>query len=449
MFNRLPLFILSASIILPSAALAQPTYTSEECLAMAQSRNPAILASIERKTQAEWQKKATYGDFLPKLNVDYSYTYYDEENSIDASFWNIGEVTTRERNNFRLGIYVDQPLFTGFRLTDTYNLADLGLKEAVAGEQLATLEITYQTLRSYYTFLMAQKIQKVADEAVIQLSSHLRDSEQFFKNEIIPLNNLLESKVYLANAKQDAKRAAGQTRIARMQLATVIKEPLAIPFTVADTPDIVEIQTPVEELIVQAMQKRPELRQANYRKEAAKTSISLAKSAYYPTIMLSAGHNRYGGDAWVDGTGVSAIQDPEETLIGVYASWELFAWGQTNQRVSQASAADREAKQAISAVIDAISLEVQDNYISATTSYSNIETARIAVDQAKENLRMSELRYKNQIATNTDVLDARTLLSQTETNYYRAIYEYNIGLAGISRAVGVYNRQDFAFNTPQ
>lgn len=449
MLTHLRIAFLSASIVLPATALAQATYTSEECLAMAKARNPTILASIERKTQAAEKKDATYSDFLPKLKVDYSYTYFDKENSIDASFWNIGEVTTREHNNFRLGIYIDQPLFTGFRLTDTYNLADLGLKEAVAGEQLATLEITYQTLRTYYNYLMAQKIQRVADEAVTQLTSHLRDSEQFFKNEIIPLNNLLESKVHLANAKQDAKRAAGQTRIARMQLATVIKEPLATPFSVADTPDTVELRTPVQELIIQALQKRPELRQANYRQEAAKTNISLAKSAYYPTIMLSAGHNRYGGDAWVDGHGVSDIQDPEETMVGVYASWELFAWGQTNQRVRQASAADREAKQALTAVIDAISLEVQDNYIYATTSYSNIETAKIAVQQAKENLRMSELRYKNQIATNTDVLDARTLLSQTETNYYRAVYEYNIGLAGISRAVGVYNRQDFALNSQQ
>jgi outer membrane protein TolC len=447
MLPPLRIIILSASIALPATAFAQSTYTSDECLAMAKTRNPAVLASIERKTQAAEKKDATYGDFLPKLNVDYSYTYFDEENTIDASSLGISDVTTRERNNFRLGIHVDQPLFTGFRLTDTYNLADLGLKEAVAGEQLATLEITYQTLRTYYNYLMAQKIQKVADEAVVQLSSHLRDSEQFFKNEIIPLNNLLESKVHLANAKQDARRAAGQTRITRMQLATVIKEPLAIPFMVADTPDTAKLHTPVEELIIQALQKRPELRQANYRQEAARTNISLAKSAYYPTIMLSAGHNRYGGDALVDGSGVSDIQDPEETMVGVYASWELFAWGQTNQRVRQASAADREAKQALTAVIDAISLEVQDNYIYATTSYANIETARVAVQQAKENLRMSELRYKNQISTNTDVLDARTLLSQTETNYYRAIYEYNIGLAGISRAVGVFDRHEFALSS--
>lgn len=446
MLTHLRIVFLSASIALPVTALAQPTYTSDECLEMAKTRNPTVLASLEKRTQAKWKKEAAYSDFLPKLNVDYSYTYYDEVNSIDARFAGIDKVTTREQDNFRMGIYIDQPLFTGFRITDTYDLASLGLKEAVAGEQLATLEITYQTLRAYYTFLMTQKMQMVADDAVAQLSSHLRDSEQFFKNEVIPLNNLLESKVYLANAKQDAQIAASQTRISRMRLATIIKEPLTAPFKVVDSPDTQELLNPVDRLMIQALQKRPELQQANYRQEAAKTGISLAKSSYYPTIMLSAGHNRYGGDAWVDGSGVSDIQDPEETMVGVYASWELFAWGQTKQNVAQASAANREAKQILTGVMDTISLEVQDNYIYTVTSFANITTAKVAVEQAKENLRMSELRYKNQIATSTEVLDARTLLTQTRSNYYRAVYEYNIGLAGLARAVGVYNKQELALN---
>lgn len=446
MLKTLSVLFISASITLPALVSAQTTYTSIQCLEMAKARNPAVLASMERRSQAEWKKEAAFGDFLPKLNVDYSYTYLDETNSIDAQFIGIDEVTASVHNNYQMSIYVDQPLFTGFRLSETYELTKLGLKGAVAGEQLANLEITYQTLRAYYNFLMAQKFQMVADDAVAQLTSHLHDSEQFFKNEIIPLNNLLESKVHLANAKQEARIAASQTRISRMQLATIIKEPLALPFSVEDSPDLVALTNSITSLTDQAMQMRPELQQANYQQEATKKHIILAKATYYPTIMLSAGHNRYGDDISVDGSGLSDIQIPEETTVGVYATWELFAWGQTKHQVNQANAANREAKQQLAGVIDEITLEVQDNYINTITSYDNINSAKIAVDQAKENLRMSELRYKNQISTNTAVLDARTLLTQTETYYYQAIYKYNISLAGLSRAVGVNNRQELTIN---
>lgn len=443
MFKKLGIAVLTASLSLPSLALCA-TYNRDQCLEMALSRNPMVLASIERKTQAELNQKAVYSDFLPKLNVDYSYTYLDKTNTIDASFLSVDEVSVSVHNNYRMGIYVDQPLFTGFRLTETYNLAKLGFKAAVAGEQLAGLEVTFQTLRAYYNFLMAQKFQKVADAAVAQLSSHLNDSEQFYKNEIIPLNNLLESKVYLANAQQDAKVAASRSKMARMNLAKIIKEPLNSPFTVEDNPDLTAIANPVEALTIQALQTRPELQQANYKYTASQKQITIAKSMYYPTIMATAAHNRYGSDPLVDGTGISDITNPEVSTIGVYATWELFAWGQTDHRINQANAASREANHVLTSVMDDISLEVQDNYIYAQTSFNNILTAKTAVKQAKENLRMAKLRYKNQIATNTEVLDAQTLLTDTETKYYQAIYHYNIGIAGLTRAVGVTNREQLA-----
>ena len=447
MYKQFISILLLIAVSLPGLVLAAGTvYTREQCLEMALTRNPMVLASTERKTQAEWQKKSAYDNFLPKLNVDYSYTYVDDERDIDLRSIGIGEVNVSKRNNWKMSLHVDQPLFTGFRLVETYRLADLGLKTAVAGEQLARLEISFQTVKAYYSFLMAQKFQKVAESAVTQLVSHLNDSEQFFKNEIIPLNDLLESKVHLANAVQDAQVAAGQTRTSRMVLATIIKEPLAVEFKVEDLPDMVALTGGIESLTLQALEVRPELQQANYNLEASKKHITLARSAYYPTVSLSAAHNRYGGDPLVDGHGLSDIQDSRESMIGVYASWELFAWGQTNHEVNRAQAASREVDQALTGVVDEIKLEVQNNFINAGTAFKNIATAQVAVEEARENLRMNELRYKNQLATNTNVLDARTLLTDSETKYYQALYGYNIQLAGLSRAVGVKRWNDLNLN---
>ncbi len=430
--------ILLVLVSLPGlVSAATKTYTYQQCVEMALTRNPLVLASIERKSQAEWQKKSAYDNFLPKLNMDYSYTYLDDEQTFDPSILGGDSISITKHDNFMMGLNIDQPLFTGFRLTETYKLADLGLKVATAGEQLASLDIIFRTTRAYYNFLMFQKLEQVANAAMEQLASHLYDSEQFFKNEVIPLNDLLQSKVHLANAQQDTLIAASHTRIARSALATIIKEPLSLEFSVVDSPDQAPLIGSIETFTRQALEVRPELQQANYNLEATKKYITLAKSTYFPQIFLRASHNRYGGNAWVDGHGLSDIQDSRESMIGVYASWELFSWGQTRHEINQAKAASRESRQALEGVIDEIKLEVQNNFIGAETAYKNIETAQLAVEQAQENLRMVKLRYKNQIATNTNVLDANTLLTETQTKYYQAIYDYNIKLAGLARSVGV------------
>ena len=96
--------------------------------------------------------------------------------------------------------------------------------------------------------------------------------------------------------------------------------------------------------------------------------------------------------------------------------------------------------------MDEIQQEVHDSFSNAITVYTNIATSKKAVKQAKENLRMNTVRYKNQISTATDVLDAQTLLTDTQTKYYQAVYHYNIWLAGLARSVGVQSWKDFQVN---
>ena len=441
------LFTVLIFIFLAGEAVAgDTTYTLEQCLKMARTRNPAILASIEKKVETEWLKQSAHDDFLPKLNMDYSYTYLDEAHNINADFFNVGEVSITKHNNFQMGLYIDQPLFTGFRLTETYNLAEIGLKEAVAGEELANLEITFQTVRAYYTLLLSMKYEEVMKASVVQLTSHYNDSNQFYKNEIIPLNDLLESEVHLANARQDAEITANQTKIARRSLANIIKEPIRSNFTVTDTYNKNPLTLDTNKLVLAAMDIRPELKKANYTLQASKKQITLAKSYYYPTVALRATHNRYGGNPLVDGHGLSDLQDDEVTTIGVYAKWQLFAWGQTKHNINAAAAASRAAQQQLVQVMDEIEQEVHDNFSNAITTYTNIAISKKAVEQAKENLRMNTMRYKNQIATTTDVLDAQTLLTNTQTMYYRAVYHYNIWLAGLARSVGVQSLKDLQVN---
>jgi len=58
------------------------------------------------------------------------------------------------------------------------------------------------------------------------------------------------------------------------------------------------------------------------------------------------------------------------------------------------------------------------------------------LDQARENLRITNVQYRQQMATTTDVLDATAFLSQGQTNYYSALYGYQMAMAELERAIG-------------
>jgi len=67
---------------------------------------------------------------------------------------------------------------------------------------------------------------------------------------------------------------------------------------------------------------------------------------------------------------------------------------------------------------------------------ANIETARVSVEQAEENDRITTLQYKEQIAIFLEVLNAQVFLAQTRADFNQALYGYEIARAELERAIG-------------
>ncbi|MBM4290005.1 MAG: TolC family protein [Deltaproteobacteria bacterium] len=62
-----------------------------------------------------------------------------------------------------------------------------------------------------------------------------------------------------------------------------------------------------------------------------------------------------------------------------------------------------------------------------------------AVKQGEENLRLNEERYKEQVGTATEVIDAQTLLTRVRVNYTNALYDHQVQKAYMLRAIGRIN----------
>ncbi len=86
-----------------------------------------------------------------------------------------------------------------------------------------------------------------------------------------------------------------------------------------------------------------------------------------------------------------------------------------------------------------IKLEVQNAYLGLKETAERIAVTKDAVNQAEENLRLNEERYKEQVGTATDVIDAQTLLTRVRVNYNNAIYDHQVQKAQMLRAIGRIN----------
>ncbi len=417
-------------------AAAQETYSLKKCLELAHQRNPRIQIQHFQTVQAEELSKAAKTEFLPKLEAGYSFIYRDKINSYDIDGLSFPANT---HDLYNLDFTLTQPLFTGFSIIENYRLAQLGIKEARANEELARLEITYETEAAYFNYLKQLKFAETAARTIDRLEAQARDSQLFFDNELIPLNDLLYSKVKLSQARQRQRRVKTGVLLARAQLATIIQIDRDSIFTVTDEPSQKTMDFSLDKATDVALSKRPELRLANYAIASAGHQVKLAQSEYYPNLSLQASHTRMGDKFTVDGDGITST--PYNTLVSIGATWKLWEWGRRSHQVKSARASVEEARRTLKQVEDEIALEIKNNFENAATSFLNIATAAEEVELGKENFRVTKLRYQNQLSTATEVLDSQAALTEAEAGYYNALYEYNIQLAALARAAGVEHWQ--------
>ena len=423
------------------AAESAAVLTLDKAIAIALERSPMLNSAALGIKEAGHRQEAARADFFPKLGTDYSYTKFDEppemrfvstQNSPLQSLVgkNKVEVGPGKLYKFRAGLV--QPLFTGGALLNHYRLEQLGVDAAKARKMIVREDTILSVKTSYFTVLKAEKMRGVAAQAVAQIKSHERVARNFFDQEMIAKNDLLEAQVRLAQAQQDLIRADNGVEIAKASLNTVLHQDVNTPVEVADTIKDTPVHLALAECQTIALQYRPLLKEIDYTIQQAARGVELAKSGYSPKSYLAYNYNLQGDQPGVNGT---IFQKAASWDVSVNLQWTFWEWGKTYHQVGESRVKMQRAQEARKEIVDGITLEVKSSYLDTEETYKNISVARDAIAQAEENFRIYKERFDQQMSTTTDVLDAQTLLSQARMNYNNALCDYNIDRAKLEKAM--------------
>jgi outer membrane protein TolC len=411
------------------------TYTLDESIKEALANNPSIQAKKERIEGSIFRKNQAMAEFLPKLGTSYGYNRLSESRTFRSTLMPGEEIAVSSQDNYEWRGTLRQPIFTGFGLISSYELAKLGIDQSETELELEILDLGLRVKEAYYNILIADRQVEVAEKDVESRSSNAEVVRSFYEVGMIPINELLQAEVELANSQQALVRVQNEARLARSAFNTVLSRPVNTPL---DVEDILEIEPEVgdfEEYQKTALEQRPEIKIIDTNILQADQQIRLAKSKYYPEISFTYEYIKEGDEYDVSG---SPFHDAGRWEAMAVASWTFWEWGKTYYSAKEKESSRMELMQTRQSLEDRISLDVKRALLELETAERNIPSTRKAVEQGEENLRVSEERYKAQVTTITEVLDAQTRLSQARVNYYRALYSHKLAEARLQRAMGEY-----------
>jgi outer membrane protein TolC len=401
-------------------------------------QNSKELKISESKIESNKAKiKEVKSQFLPQLKLNAGYL---RQSNVDPYLIIIPfsaeplQLSQVILNNYTLKLSLQQPIYTGNKLISTRNSAEFNTTSSELEFDNEKNNVAANIQIAFWNLYKAMQVKKIADNILAQTEQHITDTKNFLINGLATTSDLLKLEVQNSNARLQQLEAENNIELARVSFNRILGLPLDSKTDISQDEVIFEKKKiELNALTNEALAKRIELKSLDYKIRAASENISAVKSSYYPLISLIS--NYYYANPNL------RIQPPEDAFhgtwdVGVNLSWDVWNWGYTSAQVKQAEQTFVQGKVTYDQLKESIELEVNQNYLNTSYLEERISVSSKAVEQAKDNYKVTKEKYDVQLATSTDLVDAETSLFQTETNYTNAVVDYRISLVKLNRSIG-------------
>ena len=271
--------VLTALTLLASTAQAQPAWTFEQVLQSALASHPAMLgkrsaqdAARAERDGAEWQRYPTF--------------------SAEASTQN-RSANTGQLGGSNAGLRLEQPLWTGGRITANIDAAGSRLDAAGAALEEARLDLSLKVIAAYTEALRQKARQQHASTGLQEHEKLLAMIRRRVAQEVSSQTDqrLAEARMY--QAANDQSLATQGLNNALAQLSALTGKPVTEISAqgvseMGAVGKIGEMGVPVglEATLMQAWDWSPVLRRLTYEEDAASAEIASKRSAYMPQLAL-------------------------------------------------------------------------------------------------------------------------------------------------------------------
>jgi outer membrane protein TolC len=337
-------------------------------------------------------------------------------------------------DNYSLKLSLQQPLFTGFRLTSLKSSSEYNKTAADIDFNQDMNDEVFNIQTAYWNLYKSLKLKQLVDENIQQMESHLSDTKNFFANDLVTKNDLLKIEVQVSSLKLRQIETDNNLNVSRALLNKTIGLPISNKTEIDSSEIKIDKSNYIyEQLLAEAKSNRNELKSLDNRIKAGEEGITAANSGWFPSIYFISDYyyskpnqrilplrNRF-DDSWD---------------VGISMNWDVWNWGYTSSQKEQAEQSYLQAKTNLAQLEDAVEVEVYNNYLALTAAYDKINVSKKNLEQADENYRIINEKYNVQLATSTDLLDAETSLLQAKIDLTTSMVDYQIAKVRLEKSAG-------------
>jgi outer membrane protein len=430
-------FLLFLIVAVPFEAGAQEiikkgeSLNVERCVEIALKMQPNILAATGTVRATESRIGQAESNYYPQVNWSSSYSRIKpaSSSSSSSSGTSSGALgrTSGPFDQYSAGFNVSQTIYDFGKTPTQVKIQKYNFDSSRSDLENVSEQIIFNVRQAYYGVLQTRRNMEVSAESVRQFEQHLEQAKGFFTVGTKPKFDVTKAEVDLGNAKLNLILAENALRLAVVNLNNSFGVPDAPEYTLEDNLSFQKYDITLEDALSKAFQDRPDLKSVVARRQASESSIDLAKTGYYPVLTGNAAYS-WSGEKFPLEHGWD---------VGAALSFPIFSGFLTKYQVQEAKANLNVLKANEESVKQTVISDVQQAFLNLKAAEQRVPTAKLNVEQARENLDIANGRYSAGVGNPIEVTDAEVSLITAKTSYIQALYDYKIAQASLEKAMGI------------
>lgn len=333
-----------------------------------------------------------------------------------------------------LNVTVSQMIFNGSYL--------VGLKAAKVYTELSQKAITKTKIdvvesvtKAYYATLVAEERLKLLQINKDQIDALFSDMKVMYENGFTDKLELQRLQVSQNNLNTEIQKIENLVDLSYQLLKYQMGIELNTEVTLSENLEgYIGQLTPAQEQTANYA-NRIEYQQLETQIALQQLDLKNKKVQRYPSLVgfASMGYT-IGGLKFNQ---ITKVKDWEPyMMVGLTLNVPIFSGFQSKYQIQQSSLSLQKVENNVALIkrgIEFETIQAQKNYQNVL---STLETHKTTIDLAKEVFEVTQIKYKEGLASNLEVVQAESSLKEAQSNYFGAIYDGLVAQIALEKALG-------------
>jgi outer membrane protein TolC len=281
--------------------------------------------------------------------------------------------------------------------------------------------------QAYYSVLQTESALEAQQAIVKQYEETDRVTQQYLTQQSVLKSDSLQVKAKLAQAQYQIIQLRDTLDTQKEQLNELLGRDIDIAFRTEPVPPITPAEMDLKAARQMALERRPEVKEAEIDTHRADYDRRLSRAKYIPAIGAAI--------HYIDPINTEIL--PQNILsAGMELTWDPFDWGGRRDEVKQKDVSLQQSHYQLQETKAQVTLDVDNNFRKLEESRTMLGIAQANKAAADEKLREVNDAYKHSAVLLRDVLQQQASVANADHDYEQSLLGFWNAKALFEKALG-------------